>query len=132
MRNEPFDLSSTKVAEPGWAKKYCLNRLAEFRNIESVFRHLIKNGGIGGDIEWGIHKWDENTATDFEVGEFEGYRYYVGELEHGIQGRGDIEEFSSDEELRDSLSLLAKLYVETHPGELSKVEKLAKELNIPF
>lgn len=132
MKKESFDLSSIKVAAPGWATKYCLNRLAELRNIESAFNHLITGGGIGGDINWGIHKWDEHAEDDFGVSEFEGYRFYVGESEHGIAGLGDIEEFTSEEQLKESLSLIARLYVDEHPSEESKIEDMAKRLGIPF
>lgn len=50
MEKEVFNLGSLKVGDSGWAIKYCLNRISELRNSNSVFVHLLEGGGIGGDI----------------------------------------------------------------------------------
>jgi hypothetical protein len=132
MKKDLFNLGDLKVGDQGWVTKYCLNRLSELQNIENVFRHLLLGGGIGGDIEWGIHRWDENTASDFEVGPFEGYRFYVGELEHGIDGEGDIDEFSTDDELKHALASIAKHYIDENPNQEFAIKELARELAIPL
>ena len=106
MKREVFDMGSIRIGDSGWAIKYCLNRLSELKNTESVLEHLLVGGGVGGDMDWGIHKWDEYTQEDYGVGRFDGYRYYVGEREHGIRGRGDIEEFTSEDRLKELLGTM--------------------------
>jgi hypothetical protein len=76
-----------------------------------MLQHLLVSGGFGGDIDWGIHKWDEYTQEDYGIGRFDGYRFYVGEREHGIRERGDIEEFTSEEHLKELLGSMLKAHI---------------------
>lgn len=103
MVKELFDIGDVVVGSNGWAKKYCLNRISEIEDIVSVVGDLLEKGGIGGDLDWGVHRWDEYSEEDYGVGKFEGFRYYVGEAEHGQVGRGDIEDFSGVQELKAHL-----------------------------
>lgn len=130
MNKELYDISSLKITDAGWVTKYCLNRLSELRNTEKIFHHLIVDGGIGGDIDWGIHRWDENTLSDFEVGEFDGYRFYVGEDEHGIDGVEDMQEFCSELELKTSLLEIAVWRSEVFPEEKIDLEALQETFQL--
>jgi len=130
MKSEIFDLSSLKVGDSGWAINYCLNRVYELKNIESTLKHLLVNGGIGGDIDWGIHKWDEFTEEDYGVGRFDGYRYYVGEKDHGILGRGYIEEFTSEERLKELLAAILNSHMGKNSVDREEVTRLANEFAI--
>jgi hypothetical protein len=130
MEKEAINHNLLKVGDPGWAIQYCLSRLSELRNLKSMLKHLLVEGGIGGDIDWGIHKWDEHTEEDYGIKKFDGYRYYVGENDHGILGHGNIEEFTSEKRLKELLSPIVRLYMHDHPAEDSELKEMANRLGI--
>jgi len=130
MNKELFDISTLQVTDTGWVKKYCLNRLAELKNTKSICRHLLVGGGIGGDIDWGIHRWDENTLIDFGVEKFDGYRFYVGEDEHGIDGKGDMQDFCSEEEIKQKLLEIVIWHLHVFPENKNDLMALKEEFQL--
>ena len=42
---------------------------------------MFSSGGIGGDLDWGIHTSDVHCQEDYGVDEFEGWRFYIGPKE---------------------------------------------------
>jgi len=122
-------MKDTSINDPDWVIKYCINRLSEIRGFSSALRHLFGDGGIGGDIDWGIHRWDENTEVDYGVGKFDGYRFYVGPDEHG-SNLDEIEGFRSESDLKNIMLELTSWYTILHPEMAPDIEAVLEELLI--
>jgi len=125
--NEYYDLKSININDPEWVVKYCINRLSEVRGFSSALKDLVVGGGIGGDIDWGIHRWDENTELDYGIPKFEGYRFYVGADEHCV-GNEDIEGFKIEAALRSLLIELSDWYKLKYPERVLEVDGVLIEL----
>jgi len=122
--SEVFDLQGKEVGSPDWVVKYCINRLASSVRFPSFVRTLQLHGGIGGDVDWGIHRWDENTLEDYGVPEFDGYRCYVGRAEHGLSQYDDIDAYIAADELRANLKIALSWYLLKYPEGASDVQNL--------
>lgn len=124
-----YDLKYIKINDPEWVFKCCINRLSENAAFSSNLKSLVSGGGIGGDVDWGIHRWDENTELDYGVTKFEGYRFYVGADDHHTSD-SDIEGFKTEAELNSILIDVSCWYKSKHSEKVLEINKVLEELGL--
>lgn len=81
MSREPFEINYRNISTSDNVARYCINRLSELVGLEGAIGTVFNSGGLGGDLDWGIHKSDEYCQEDYGVSEFEGWRFYIGPKE---------------------------------------------------
>ena len=76
-----------------WTVKNCfIHMLTEGRIDIEAFRRLIEDGGVSGDIDWGIEKWNTYSEEDHGIkSSFDGDLFCLGEAEPGPSRRGDFQ-----------------------------------------
>ncbi|WP_196158675.1 hypothetical protein [Reinekea sp. G2M2-21] len=76
--NEPLVVDYLNIEREDNIARYCINRIFELKNHKVLVSLMLAEGGIGGDLDWGIHKFDEHCVEDYGVSEFKGWRFYLG------------------------------------------------------
>lgn len=138
VRNKGFSVTSDFVFDPEgfsdsddfWILKYCLNLMADTSRFSEKLADLFLNGETGGDIDWGIHRWGELTAIEYEVDEFEGYRAYMGPDEHGQGSDADIEIYVDEDTLKRYLRIVCDWYVSKCPAATEVISDLREKFQI--
>ncbi|MBU6955849.1 hypothetical protein [Hahella sp. HN01] len=125
-----FDPEAFSDSDELWILKYCLNLMVDTSRFPEKLSDLFLNGESGGDIDWGIHRWGELTAIEYEVDEFEGYRAYMGADEHRQGGEDDIEVYMDEETLKRYLGLVCDWHVSKYPATSGVVSELRGKFEI--
>lgn len=120
---EPFEVDWKNLSEKNVAY-YCINRLSEKITFPNLIKTMMANEGIGGDIDWGIHKWDQDTLSDYGIPKFEGWRCYMGPEENGTDEY--INCYLSDIELRSLLSKTLELFINNFPEQEREAHSVLK------
>ena len=76
MNQEPFEINHREIQTDDNVARYCINRLCSLKDIGGTISTMISSGGIGGDVDWGIHKSDEHCKEDYGIEEFDGV-YFI-------------------------------------------------------
>lgn len=115
MKDEFFEINWNSIRASNNIARYCINRLYGARAFPVHVESLIKHGGIGGDIDWGIHKWDNWSFEDYGVPEFDGWRCYIGPEENGTKDVWDC--YISEHEIKELLIEALNLFIMKNPKE---------------
>jgi hypothetical protein len=122
-----FDISTMKMEDPDWVFRDCINRLLKIHDFEGALYSIIVNGGIGGDIDWQIHRWDEYTLADYGVGKFTGYRFYVGIDDHGCDELGEIAGIMELEDFKNLLLQAISFYIKKKPEQAQSLVRFTNK-----
>lgn len=85
-----------------WIVKKCfIHVLTEGLIDIDAFRRLIEDGGVSVDIDWGIEKWNTYSEEDHGIKSFfDGYVFFIGEDEHGLSGKGELQVILREDEIK--------------------------------
>lgn len=106
-----------------WVVSHCLEKMLS-RPDFFIFAliSIEETGGFGGDVDWGVHVWNEYTKDDYNVDFFEGYRFYLGPEEHG----GDDKYLSNIISKSDYFSILKIIRIFFKKNHLDYTDELDK------
>lgn len=122
----PYNLNNTN--DEFWIPKVCLTRIILNGNFLNSIKFLLNNGEISGELDWGIHRWNENTPLEYKIEEpFNGYRAYLGEDESDYTGIDDcVDEYIDLDSLKILLLECLNWYEKNHHDECKDINNLKK------
>ena len=113
-----FDYKNLYIDDPRRIVMTCFNKMNN-RLLPGNLKSLLSNGYIGGDLDWGIHLFDEHTEEDFGVKQFDGYRFYLGPDEHELPHY--LEAYLSANDLKKYLRQVYAWYMRNYPAHSSEL-----------
>ena len=122
---EIFYINWLEIREGDNVARYCINRMADTINFPSIVTTTLLEGGVGGDLDWGIHQWDEHALSDYGTEKFKGWRFYIGPDEHG--GGQDIECFLSSNKFKTLLHEALIKFSDEMPSHRDEVHNVIQE-----
>jgi len=94
----------------------------------NLFKRLIENGGVSGDIDWGIEEWNIYSEVDHGIKDkYEGYLFFIGEDEHGIDGKGELQVILNKDEIRPYIKNIIDWYSNIPNSNIQNFKKLAQK-----
>ncbi|EXB27357.1 hypothetical protein J537_0903 [Acinetobacter baumannii 1437282] len=111
-----------------WTVKNCfIHLLTEGRIDIDAFRRLLEDGGVSGDIDWGIEKWNIYSEEDHGIKSFfDGYLFFIGEDEHGLPGKGELQVILSEDEIKPYLNSIVNWYKNLSDSNVDEFIQLLK------
>lgn len=108
---EPFNNIEAKD-DDYWTVRNCLVHLLSKDIIDiQAFHKLIVDGGVSGDVNWGIEKWNIYSEEDHGIKvPYDGYLFFIGEDEHGIIGKGELQIILTKDEIKPYLYSIVNWY----------------------
>ncbi len=122
MKDELFDVDWRSLRSGSNIARYCINRMAEHSTFPRLVATLFESGGVGGDIEWGIHRWDEWSLKDYGLPKFEGWRCYMGPAENGTAQVWEC--FLTEHEMNGLLIDALRSFALGNPQESAQIQSL--------
>lgn len=116
------------IDNDSWTVRNCfVHMLAEDSIDIDAFRRLLENGGVSGDIDWGIEKWNSYSEDDHGIKSyFDGYLFFIGEEEHGLVGKGELQVILNKEEVKPYLISIIEWYKHLPNSNVDEFIKLLK------
>ncbi|WP_288455953.1 hypothetical protein [uncultured Acinetobacter sp.] len=111
-----------------WTVKNCFIHMLTEGSIDiDAFRRLIEEGGVSGDIDWGIEKWNIYSEEDHGIKSFfDGYLFFIGEEEHGLSGKGELQVILRENEIKPYLTSIVNWYKNFSDSNVNDFIKLLK------
>ncbi|SHO58068.1 hypothetical protein VQ7734_03838 [Vibrio quintilis] len=113
-----FDINDNDVL---WILKYCLNLMSDTSRFAEKIHQLLDDGETGGQVEWGIHRWNEFASIEYEIDEFDGYRAFMGPEEHGEGHSEYIDVYFDIKTLKDLLCQVCDWYITQYPEQKNDI-----------
>lgn len=123
----PFLGLDAKDNDQGTVRNCFVHLLTEERIDIDAFRRLLENGGVAGDVHWGIEKWDIYSEEDHGIKSFyDGYLFFIGEDEHGFLGKGELQVILSEDEIKPYLNSIVNWYKNVSDSNVDELIQLLK------
>ncbi|RZF53640.1 hypothetical protein EXE30_06605 [Acinetobacter halotolerans] len=127
---EPFrDLKDVKDDE-FWTVRNCFAHMIYENNIDiDLFKKFIIRGGVAGDVDWGVEKWNIYSEEDHGIeAYYDGYLFFLGEEELGRdRGVGESQVILSKDEIKPYIHHIVDWYKKRIDSNVEELIKLAKE-----
>ena len=97
-------------------------------HLPDDFKRFIKNEGIGGDVDWGIEKWDIYSDQDHGIKDkFDGYLFFIGPDEHGDLDRGELQVILTKDQIKPYISNIIDWYKNIPNSNVDEFIELVQE-----
>ena len=107
----------------------CLIHMLSEKSIHTDdFKRFIKNEAIGGDVDWGIEKWDIYSDQDHGIKDkFDGYLFFIGPDEHGDLDRGELQTILTKDQIKPYISNIIDWYKNIPNSNVDEFIELVQE-----
>lgn len=107
----------------------CLIHMLSEKSIHTDdFKRFIKNEAIGGDVDWGIEKWDIYSDQDHGIKDkFDGYLFFIDPDEHGDLDRGELQVILTKDQIKPYISNIIDWYKNIPNSNVDEFIELVQE-----
>ena len=108
----PFSKMDCEIDDKYGTVVNCFAHMISHNKIDvNKFEVWMKYGAIGGDISWGIEKWNEDSKDIHGIDEeYTGYLFYIGKEEH-MQSEYDHHKILTKEQIKPFLNSIISYYL---------------------
>lgn len=109
----------------------CLVHMLNKDEIDiSFFNKLLEDDGVSGDINWGIEKWNIYSEVDHGIKDkYDGFLFFVGEDEHGIDGKGELQAILTKDEIKPYIKSIIDWYSNIPKSNVADFKKLMEKFD---